>query len=284
MALTDWTMTYNGLTLGDGTPFGIAQVDGLLDLPSMRSNDVPILRRDGLYVGDEYLDGRTVVVTLEVYGSDADEFSTNIASLTEATVPTQAESALSFRLPGVADSGDRRILARPRRRAIPMNIEYFYRLPVATIEFVATDPLIYNDTQEGALSSLPTTSGGLEFDAEPDLEFGATSTGGTILATNSGNADTFPSCEITGPVTSPRIENVTTGETMSFPGLTLATGETLTVVFRDRTVLLGSASRYSFKSSTSTFFPLIPGENEITFRASTPSAATLSFGWRSAWI
>jgi hypothetical protein len=70
---------------------------------------------------------------------------------------------------------------------------------------------------------------------------------------------------------------------MSFD-ITIADGDFLWIDTETRSVLLnGTASRFPNKSSND-WIDLQPGVNEITFRASTPSAASMTMSFRSAWV
>jgi hypothetical protein len=80
--LNDWTCEYNGLVMGEpDSAVSIVAVDGLLTLPEIRSSDLTLVQRHGLYAGDDYMNGRTVTVTLEVYGSTREEFTQALVNL-----------------------------------------------------------------------------------------------------------------------------------------------------------------------------------------------------------
>lgn len=281
---TDWEMEYNGLLLGGTTDYSISQIDGLLDIPALTSGDQVLLRRHGLHPGDDFLQGRAVTVTLEIYASSDSAFETAMDNLLDAVVPGGAEIPLVFQVPGVAGGSKSLIYARPRRRSLGVNWSYYHRVPTMTIEFEATDPRVYSASESSDSVAVATTSGGLTFNATPDFSFGVAGTGGTIQATNSGNFATGAVFTVNGPCTNPRIENLTSGKTIEID-ITLATGSYLTVDTEARTVLLnGTASRYSSLTSTSEWFDLDPGTNEVKYRATTATGSTLDAAWRSAWV
>lgn len=283
---TDWQIEYNGVLLGDGTPYSLVQVTGLLEAPEVRTSDRSRLRRHGLTAGDDFLGGRAVAVTVEVYSASDAAFATDMAALLAATVPgnSAGELPLVFQIPGVAGGGKRFVSARLRRRSAPVDLQYLYRAPVVELEFQTTSPYFVENALQTATSVLPSAAGGLTFNATFPLLFGAAATGGTISATNSGNFDTYPTFRIDGPVVNPRITNATTGETLAL-NITLATGEFLTIDSDQRTILLGgTASRYSSLDSSSVWWDLAPGTSNVTFRAATSTAAVLTMTWRSAWV
>ncbi|RMH71870.1 MAG: hypothetical protein D6683_14265 [Actinomyces sp.] len=285
MAVTaDFQLSFGGVDMGDGTDYDVVDIDGL-GVPGVRSSDVETLRRHGLHPGDDFVGGRVVTVTLEVDGgADAATLTSRMATLAAALRPGQDESALVFQLPGVAGGGRRRLLVRPRRVAVPVNLQRVYGLPEVVAQFAATDPRIYDDTQSTDSTSLPTSGTGLTWPLTWPLNWGAVGTSGSIFATNAGNFEAPVTIRLDGPVTNPRIENVTVGRTIELD-ITLNAGEYLEIDTQARTVLLGgTASRYSSLTTTSQWWDLAPGTNEVRFRASTPTAATMTLTWRSAWL
>jgi hypothetical protein len=87
---------------------------------------------------------------------------------------------------------------------------------------------------------------------------------------------------INGPVVNPRIENVATGQVISFTG-EVGASSALVISSLERTVLLDGASRYSWLTAGSQWFDLAPGPNTFRFAGTSGSgSATLDF--RSTWI
>lgn len=283
LVTADWQIEYGGLLLGDGTVFDIVRVEGLLDLPEVQTTDRQRLRRHGLVPGDDFLGGRKVTVTLEVYGESPEQFATDLQALGAAVRPGGDELPLVFRIPGVAGGGRRWVSCKPRRRSLPVDLDFLYRMPVAVVEFHASDPRLYDASVTSGTSSLLTTDGGMAFPASFPLAFAAT-VGGTVVATNEGTFPTPPQFRIDGPVVNPRVENATTGEVLAID-LELAAGEWLDIDTEARSVLLGgTASRYSSLAAGSSWWELPPGQTPVTFRASTSSTALLTVTWRSAWV
>lgn len=281
---TDWQVEYRSLLTGGDTAYSLVQVEGLADMPPVRPADQTLMRRHGAHPGDDFVDVRSVVLTYEIYAADATAFAAAVEALQLAFRPGGDEEALVFQIPGLADNAKALIWCRPRRRQLPVNLEWFHRIPVATVEMVAADPLIYANTESEGSSTLPTAGGGMTFPETPPITFGTVSTGGTITAVNGGSFDTDIVFRIDGPAVDPRIESLTAGKTIAV-NITLDAGEFLLIDTKSRTVLLGATtSRYSFLDSTSRWFTLAPGTNEITFRASTSTVATLTARWRSAWM
>lgn len=283
MPLADWTMTFNGLTVGDGTPFELARIEGLADQPDLRTSDRTRLRRHGMLPGDDFLGGRSILLQLEVFGATDADFATNLEELKLALAPGEVEQALRFAIPGVAVGGQRRVDARPRRLALPIEDRFFYRQPIVTVELFATDPRIYDDAEQTIATTLPSAGGGLTFPATFPLLFGAVAVGGSIFANNVGNFPAPWTARIDGPCSNPSIENVATGEKLGFT-IDLLTGESLFVDTDARTVLLGGTANRFNALTTPEWFDLDPGTTELRFRAVTGTTAQLTATWRSAWL
>jgi len=277
-------MEYQSFAFGGDSDFAIAQIRGLADLPQISTGDRSRLLRHGLHAGDDFLQGRSFQMAIEVYGSDSTDLADNVQDLYTALRPGQPEAALVMQVPGLCDSNKFLVWCRPRRRSAPVNREWFYNLPVMQVEWFATDPRLYALTESSTAISLPTSSGGLTFSVTPPITFGSVSTGGEGDLSNAGTFQTGPVVNITGPVTNPKLTNVTTGEVWEYNG-TVASGDYLLVDMEDRTVLLnGTASRYSNLTAASVFWDLEPGTNTIQYRASAYTASTATFTWRSAWV
>ena len=282
MALSlDYQLEYNGLVFGSGTSFELVQANGLDDLPDVRVSDTPRPSDHGLFPGNDYAGGRVVEVELEVTGASDAAFRANVDALGAATILRQTELPLSFRLPGTGNG--RRIYARPRRRTLPVDRGYLFHFGKAVIQFVATDPRVYADTETVLNTAAATSGGGRTYNRTYALVYAAGGSGGTLLANNSGNFPTRPALTISGPCNTPRIENVTTGEFIAC-NLTVASGDMLVIDMGAHTVLLnGTASRYSTLVGGSTFWDLEPGANSLKF-TSADSMGTLQVAFRSAWL
>ena len=102
------------------------------------------------------------------------------------------------------------------------------------IEFamMSKDPALYSQTLQS--SSSTETVAGTNFVVTPTAPmipfqvYGNTTPSATV--TNNGTIGTPPVLTINGPTSAPKVTNATTGKTMSFPSLTLASGEKLVYV------------------------------------------------------
>lgn len=279
--MSDWTLTFNGLTMGP-EPYGIVQVSGFHDAPDVRTADQARARQHGQWANVDYLGGRRVQASIIVTAPHP--ASATWQALSQALVAGQAaETALTATIPGVAYGNPIQVMARVRRLALPIDLDYGIGVGRAQVEWHCTDPRIYSATATTLTTSQAVSSGGLLAPIEAPLEFGGSASGGQVVATNDGEFGAPWTAVLSGPVTNPRIENITTGQTIRFTG-TLATGETLTVSSLDRTVLLnGTASRYSWLTAGSSWFDLPAGSSTIRF-AGTSGTGSMDLTFRSVWI
>ena len=87
--------------------------------------------------------------------------------------------------------------------------------------------------------------------------------GGSVIVTNNGSTPNLPTIVLTGPLTTPRLLNATTGFSMAL-NMTLIAGDVVTIDMANRTIIQGtSTNRMSTKSSDSEFWWLDPGNNTI---------------------
>lgn len=281
--MADRQIEYGGLTIGAGTDYKIAEILGLA-APPVRTSDRAVARRHGQHPGDDFYDARTITLATHIVESSDTAMSTKRAVLAAAFAGGHDETPLVVQIPGVAGGGRRRILCRPRRNGFDVGRELTAGVARDVFQLHATDPRIYDDTESSDSVGLPAGGAGLTWPLTWPLNWGAITESGTITAVNAGNFDTGATIRVDGPVTNPRIENLTVGKTIEID-IVVATGDFLEIDTEENTVLLnGTASRYDNLTSTSQWWDLQPGSNEVRFRASTTTAATLTLTWRSAWI
>lgn len=281
--MADWNMAFGGLTIGPGTNYEVKAISGLTDMPSLRVGDVTRARKHGLHPGDDFASGRSITIVLDIAKDDSNTISDLVDAYLDAFTYGDSETALTFTIPGVAGGATGRVLARCRRRSIPVNLPYQYGIAEAVVELVATDPRIYTNGLNTDTVDLENAAGGVSFPLTFPFTFGSSSTG-SIQAVNSGNFPAPVVLTIDGPITNPSVLNNTTGEELAFT-ITLASGESLVIDTEARTVLLnGTASRYSTLSTDSVWFDLQPGTTELKLTGSTAGSPLLTAEWRSAWL
>lgn len=150
------------------------------------------------------------------------------------------------------------------------------------LSFVAPNPPwkvstgLVESAQTGLLN--PALLGGRVYSKTYSFTYGASgSPGGEVQVLNAGDRDAPPVLYITGPASSPVIQNATTGQSFSILG-TVPAGTTVTIT--PRTV---APSSYRLSGRP---FTLAPGLNTIRWRTITDSydpAALLRVEWRSTY-
>jgi len=150
------------------------------------------------------------------------------------------------------------------------------------LQLLATDFLIYGETEATATLTLP-ISGGMTFPFSFPAQFGSSS-GGSATVTNSGTMNTAPVVVFNGPLLNPRLYNDTTGQVLGLD-ITLVAGDAITVGMKARTIIQGdSTNRMSTKTAESKFWTLAPGANLIRLTATTFDTGVATITFRDAFL
>ena len=279
-----WQLEVNGLVLGAGTSYQItAEGPEGLGLPDLRTSDLPRPQDHGVYFGADFFSSRSLIIEVWLLADSASDATVLMDALTAAWQPPAGAdtfSPLTIRLPG---QDDRVLYGRPRRLGYDTS-----RLRggavKATLQYDAADPRLYSATGNLVTVNLPTISGGLEWPTGWPLVWGAGSAGGVTIR-NDGNFGSRPVATFRGDLLGPTLENVTAGKVFRMhDDFLLGAGDSLVVDFDARTVLLnGTASRYGDVDSTSQWWELVPGPNEIRLGAH-EGAGWADINYRSAWL
>lgn len=276
----DGQLQFGPYLMGETTPVHGRQLTGWDDLPELDDASVPIPSAHGAWPGWLLAGPRILAFDFLIYADNGVAgLPAALDELRTATALHQDESPLIVQLAGAR----RLVWARVTRRTLPASREYTWGKPTGTIEFTCADPRRYQVEEQAARTGLPEPEPGLEW----DLDYGAAGTPGAVITDNTGDADTYPTLAITGPVTRPAITNQATGATLEYD-ITLAATDRLVIDTREGTVTLnGTAPRLytaTARSAPEQAFTLPPGQSLLTFRAAefNPFGA-LTVLWRSAW-
>jgi len=266
---------YDGELLGPDTSWGIESVDGWDTLPDLDTADYPLAGTHGSIPGTALLRGRRLAMTLYLEHdagtlTDAD-IQAEVNRLKRLTQPRSTELELvTMRRDGT------KVLtfARPVRRSLPTDLDFVYGSARAAIEWSSSDPVVYGVELTSTVVPVFVGSGGLSYPVTYDKDYGASGVGLTTDVPNDGDWETWPRFVITGPssgtVTPVKIENVTTGEDITFSGLTIPAGSTLVIDTHPsrRTVLFTDGANRWNTVAGSAFWPIAPGGAALRFRAS----------------
>lgn len=124
--------------------------------------------------------------------------------------------------------------------AIPLSVQAERRGDVATVDDTDTastwqaelkcpDPRRYGETQSLTLG-LPSVSGGVRFPVRFPVRFTGTTVSGDAQVVNAGNIDAPSVVTFTGPLTTPRLTNLLTGQWIQYND-TLATADDFVVIY-----------------------------------------------------
>ncbi|MCX4687224.1 phage tail family protein [Kitasatospora purpeofusca] len=270
------------MLLGGPGSVVLHEPSGLLDAPEVRTSDRTLLQRHGASAGTDYLGARIVHLAFTVLDDPG-----TVADILRTFQPGSGDRVLRFAVPGVA-GGLGRLTGRVRKRAVPTDALFTAGAVRFDIEVYAADPLLYADQQSTA-RVLPASPRGSVRLFPFRFPFGVMKSGAAFVTqpadiTVDGNAATWPTYSITGPVVNPTVLNRLTGERITVQ-LTVPTAEVLTIETRTRSVLLNGASRYGALSPDSVWFPLRPGTARLEFDDLLGDKNRgADVRWRSAWI
>lgn len=275
---------FNGLTMGEGTQYEVIQIKGLDELPDIIQTDLKIDRDWGDYMGPYFSKGRDISLQLEVHDTTDSAFRSDLDALGLATAPQPLqESIFSYLQPGFPQLG-RQVWARSHHRAQPIDINYVFRKARVEVSLYATDPRIYDISINSLSVGLPTGTGGTSWPVTWPLSWGTAAPGGTMTCLNAGTIETRPILSIAGPIDNPTVQNVTTGQSISF-GLTLGSTDTLTIDMLNKVVQLNGGGNLRGSLSSGYFWGLPPGSNTVQFSANTTKTGSqLTVKWASAWL
>lgn len=265
------------------TAVGVTNLSGWLDLPNMRGQNSDRSGRHGSFPGQKFAGDRTIEVELTVIDDD----TLALAAIRAATSLTEDPTEETF-VAWFGTDAPQQVAARLERRAVPTDREWSIGHHRATLQFVATEPRRYALTAStGGPIGLPAAGvGGLPFPIVFPLTFGSGPVGGSLTVTNTGDAATWPTFTVTGPVTGPVITNVNTGQQLGFdPLFTVAAGQTMTVDTDTRSILVSGVSR-SDRLYVRRWFPLPPGPTTVSFTSVGvyDPAAQFTVTFRSAYL
>lgn len=290
--LADFQHEVQGYVFGLAGPLGGVRVESWegIGRPDQTLGDFNAPDADGTWFGQDWLGARTFTWTCHLVGTTPESVMALHDALADAwtfrvrDVPS-AVATYRFKMPGRETMV---AYGRPRRFTSVLDQVIFGLIDV-TMDFYCGDPRLYSDDEITASLSLGAgAASGLTLPitlplvlAPPPVE------AASVDVTNRGNTDTFPVIRFDGPVSGPRLDNLTTGAYVDLPTLVLADGEYVEIDTRPiaRTVLRNGAGNAAGKlASGSTFFTLPPGLSTLRFSANAFNAdASASVTARSAW-
>ena len=158
---------WGGLEFGPGTPYTVAAVEGLDDLPDIRGEDVERPGQHGDYTGPDWTGARVVQLKLGIRGESPDDLRKLTLALRNATQPQRQPAPLQFL------DQDVMVWGKVRKRSLPYDAEQLWRLGDAALEVYCADPYLYGLEEKTAFTSTYSPSAGrtypLAYGAAPIL-------------------------------------------------------------------------------------------------------------------
>ncbi|MFI6861299.1 hypothetical protein ACIBKZ_15590 [Streptomyces sp. NPDC050421] len=283
--LTDWTCEYNGLVMGaDDSAISIVSVDGLLSLPDIRSADLTLVQRHGLYPVDDYMNGRAITLTLEVYGSTREEFTAALLDIQSAFMPAQVEKPLRFLFPGVAADREAFVMARPRKRSAPLDLNFANMVCNVVVELFATSPYLVGSTPRTSwiyslVTEAPTEGAKVPLSVPFDVKASDVADPGKLV-TQYGSVPALPRIEIRD-ASNPTLYDDTTGD---YFGISYVGSFTIDSAARTITDLNGNTLLGLIRDGSS--WPEYgPGQHRLRLAHGDPySLATAELTWQDKWV
>lgn len=152
------------------------------------------------------------------------------------------------------------------------------------------DPTVYGATTKIATtgSASVTTTGASVHSFTYPVVYGASLLSVQQDAINGGDLPVYPiGMTVYGPITNPKITNVTTGEYLEFSDTTLSSGSNVLSIAYDKdsiSITLDGVNYLSKVTNASTYFKLRPGANQLQLSGSSVGdGAYLNVSYRDGW-
>lgn len=279
----------DGVTVGTSASDwpALIEVSGL-DVPEFRIDDHDRPQEHGMTLGTrEFMTGRIIEMSIGAehdYGTAAYRDAVNTLKQVMRPRTVEDEMVLRYRYNG---ESTRRLKVRPRRCEFVWDEVSYHGILRVNLQFLAGDPLIYDDEESTVELTYVPPTGGLGFPHGFPHGFGEISSSNFSTLTVDGTIPTAPYGKVTAQgsgIGSWYVENLTTGETFSMV-LDMVGGSFLDFNFNEGTVLLdGTASRSRYvERPESTWWKLVPGDNVVRFGFE-GDAAFVALNYRAAWI
>jgi len=274
--------SFNGWLFGGaGQGVQVLSIDGLEDIPSLRTQDEGRGYSDGMWTGSDALNNRAITMTLQIMSDANAPMSTYLTQLkTYLISQTTGTGVLQMFLPG---RGVQRVNARVRRRTIRIDPEYTYGRATAVVEFFCPDPRIYNDTQTTG-TMLAASGGSRTYPRTYNLAYSGGAVGLSVTLTNAGNYETWPVFTLSGACVAPQITNITTGQVLTFPAVTIVDTDVMVVNTDLRAVLMNGAAARNLLGNASQWFSLPAGVPTTLLLSVAGGSPTCVVSYRDASI
>ena len=283
MALNYYSFQFGSFVFGgSASPFQIMDVDGL-GLPELRVQDDNRGYNDGMFSGRDFLSGRTLTFTINIFGDAVRNAQQNLALFNAAMIPQQSgTTALSFQL--APTDSVKTLNARVRSRRVLIDPDYTYGYIRTQVTMFAPNPKYY-DLASTTATITPSVLSGRTYNRVYNLLYGGGSNSASTTIVNNGSWTTYPLVTITGPITNPTLTNITTNQSLSVTTTLLAT-DSLVLDLENRNVLLNGSSARNLLTGSSQWFGAAPGSSVYTLSGTSfsPGVTLATIVYQNAYI
>lgn len=160
--LAPWQASIGGLIIGDGTPYEIAELSGIDEMPELRTSDEGRPWSHGDWDGDDWASGRIIAATVEIAADAGVGYDDALAAWRAVMVPTRTDELVPFWVYVPRRGTMLRWQVKVRRHRIPTDQQYELGLAVAELQLYASDP-VGHGPQRQTSAGFPVPAGGLRF-------------------------------------------------------------------------------------------------------------------------
>ena len=237
----DTQIEWRAMIMGVDSWFGYKSLTGWDDLPASDSADAPRPNHDGDIPGAMLAQNRIVTLDTQIW-SPKDQFPLLRREFLKRFQLGQEEHQLTIRQHGETMFA----WARVKNRSWPIDRRYFGGYPIASVQWVCSDPRKYSVVEEDVTLDVATSVGGLDYTTGGGLTYPldyGTMTAGTSSVFNNGEVGAPLRFDFWGSLTPP-IYIICPGNWKLGFDLPIDSTEHLEVDTRTGSVLLDGVDRY----------------------------------------
>lgn len=258
-----------------GVDYGLTKIDGWFDGWEGSGTVDQRSQQDGAWISPQFANPRVIHLGGSIRAASWDD-CTRAWDRLLSQIPFRNLAAIKV---STGEGAVPEMTALVRQHEKPLLADRFAGRATFSLSLLAPDPRRYEVTTRTTSLVLPVATGGISFPITFPIQFPASTAVSQATLTNDGTVTTYPTLTVTGPCPPATIINLTTSEAIRVVDAVPA-GQTLIIDVLNGTATTGGQSRRVLGS----WWGLVPGANEIAFRAAGyDAAAGLRVDYRSAW-
>lgn len=254
METANFILYVNDIALNQlgGSYFLNAPIEGLTDIPEVRTSAYNKTGQDGGSVSSQFYGMREIAFSGRIFNDDV----AAAEAARKALIAAVASKVVDVRVVTYTGASYR---IRTNLTAFKCPIGQSRRRFEFNMQLIAPDPLLYDDLENDLLATITRKqSGGYLTPYVLPVEWQPATQPTNVV--NAGNYPIKPVIEFSGGVTNPRLTNLTTGEYMQI-NLTTVDGDELIIDMKKRTIMLNGGNILALKETGANWFNLEPNDN-----------------------